>query len=58
MLKITTMLHLKFLSFNDLFKKKKSLSFYVGIYLINNVVLVSGEQQSDSVMHIHVSILF
>ena len=25
--------------------------------LINNVVLVSGVQQSDSVIHIHVSIL-
>ena len=26
--------------------------------MINNVVLVSGVQQSNSVMHIHVSILF
>ena len=26
--------------------------------MIYNVVLVSGVQQSDSVMHIHVSILF
>ena len=26
--------------------------------MINNVVLVSGIQQSDSVIHIHVSILF
>ena len=26
--------------------------------MINNVVLVSGVQQSDSVLHIHVSILF
>ena len=26
--------------------------------MINNVVLVSGVQQSDSVTHIHVSILF
>ena len=26
--------------------------------MINNVVLVSGVQQSDSVMHIHVSIIF
>ena len=25
---------------------------------MNNVVLVSGVQQSDSVLHIHVSILF
>ena len=26
--------------------------------MINNVVLVSGVQQSDSVIHIHVSLLF
>ena len=26
--------------------------------MINNVVLVSGVQQSDSVIHIHISILF
>ena len=26
--------------------------------MINNIVLVSGVQQSDSVIHIHVSILF
>ena len=26
--------------------------------MINNVVLISGIQQSDSVIHIHVSILF
>ena len=26
--------------------------------MINNVMLVSGVQQSDSVIHIHVSILF
>ena len=59
MFKITTMLDfLKLLSFNDLFKKKKTLLFYVGIYLIDNVVLVSGELQSDSVLHIHISILF
>ena len=31
--------------------------FYIGVYLINNVAIVSGMQQSDSVMHIHVSIL-
>ena len=30
--------------------------FYIGAELINNVVLVSGVQQSDSVLHIHVSI--
>ena len=27
--------------------------FYIGAQLINNVVLVSGVQQSDSVMHVH-----
>ena len=31
---------------------------YIGAQLINNVVLVSGVRQSDSVEHIHVSILF
>ena len=31
--------------------------FYIGIQLINDVVLVSGIQQSDSVIHIHVFIL-
>ena len=28
------------------------------VELINNIVLVSGVQQSDSVLHIHVSIPF
>ena len=32
--------------------------FYIRVKLINNVVLVSGVQQSDSVIHIHVSLLF
>ena len=32
--------------------------FNIGVQLINNVVLVSGVQQSDSVIHIHVSVLF
>ena len=32
--------------------------FYIGVELINTIVLVSGVQQSDSVIHIHVSILF
>ena len=32
--------------------------FYIGVELINSVVLVSGVQHSDSVIHIHVSILF
>ena len=34
------------------------LKFYIGVQLIKNVVLVSGVQQSDSVIHIHVSIRF
>ena len=41
-----------FVSFDD------SSLFYIGVELINNVSLVSGVQQSDSVIHIHVSILF
>ena len=32
--------------------------FYIGVQLINNVVLVPGVQQSDSFIGIHVSILF
>ena len=32
--------------------------FYIGVYLIYNVVLGSGIQHSDSVILIHVSILF
>ena len=31
---------------------------FIGVELINNVVLVSGEQQSESVIHIHISTLF
>ena len=31
--------------------------FYVGVEPINNVVIVSGGRQRDSVVHIHVSIL-
>ena len=34
------------------------LRFYIGVSLINNIVLVLGVQQSDSVIHIQVSILF
>ena len=30
--------------------------FYIGIYLINNIVIVSSEQQRDAAIHIHVSI--
>ena len=33
-------------------------SFYIGVSLINNIVFVSGERQSDSIIHIHVSTLF
>ena len=32
--------------------------FYIGVRLTNNVMLVSGVYQSDSVIHIHVPILF
>ena len=32
--------------------------FYIEVYLINKVVIVSGVQQSDSVIHIHVSTVF
>ena len=35
----------------------KSFLFYIGVKLINNVVIVSGEQQRDSAIHIHVSVL-
>ena len=31
--------------------------FYIGVQLINNVVLASGAQQNDSLIHIHLSIL-
>ena len=31
---------------------------YTEVYLINNSVMVLGVQQSDSVIHIHVFILF
>ena len=47
------------LSYKDInYYYLKNFLFYIGVYLINNAVLVSGEQQSDSVTHIHVSILF
>ena len=36
--------------------KKKKL-FYTGLQPINNVMIVSGGQQTDSAIHIHVSIL-
>ena len=34
------------------------LIFLIGIQLILNVVLVSGVQQNESVIHIHTSTLF
>ena len=34
-----------------------NFSFCLGVWPINNVVMVSGGQQRDSVIHIHVSIL-
>ena len=37
---------------------KKFFLFYTGAQLINNVVLESGVQQSDSVIHTRASILF
>ena len=30
----------------------------IGVWLIYNAVLVSGVQQSESVMHMHIAILF
>ena len=36
---------------------KKNFSFCSGIQLTDNVVIVSDEQQRDSAIHIHVSIL-
>lgn len=34
----------------------KKLLFYIRVYLINNVMMVSGKQQRDSAIHIHESI--
>ena len=43
-------------------KTETSLSFlkliFIGVWLIYNVVLVSAVQQSESVIHIHISTLF
>ena len=36
----------------------KFFLFYIGVELIENSVIVSGVEQSDSVLHIHVSTLF
>ena len=40
-----------------LFLEFKKFLFYIGTYLINHVVLVSGVQQRDSVIHIYLFIL-
>ena len=34
------------------------LKIFIGVQLIYNVVLISGVQQSESVVHIHISTLF
>ena len=39
--------------FFSFFKKK-----FIGVQLLYNAVLVSGKQQSESVVHIHISILY
>ena len=45
-------------SLRKLFKKKKTFYLFCTVVQpINNVVLVSGEQQRDSAIHTHVSIL-
>ena len=36
----------------------KKLLFCIGVQLINNAVLISGVQKSNSVVHIHVAVLF
>ena len=36
----------------------KAFSFYIGVLLIKNVVLVSAVRSIDSVIHVHISILF
>ena len=41
-----------------MFKNYFKNLLYIGAELINNVVLVSGVQQSNSVIHIHMPILF
>ena len=40
---------------SHLFIYFESLLFRVGVQLINNVVMISGGRQRDSVIHIHVS---
>ena len=49
---------LGFLSLHTFFFKSLTyFLFYIGAELINNVVLVSGVQQSGSVIHMYVSVL-
>ena len=36
----------------------KIILFYIGVYWIYNIVLVSGVLQTDSVIHLHIPILF
>ena len=36
---------------------KKNFLCYIGVQLINNIVIVSGGQQNDSGVRIHISIL-
>ena len=46
-----------FLSLQFSFTFLTPKAFCIGVKQINNVDVVSGEQQSDSTIHIHVSIL-
>ena len=43
--------------FNTPMFLKKLFSFYTGVELINNVVVVAGGQQRDLAIHIHASTL-
>ena len=49
-------MYMKKIHLHWLFKKKNFL-FCIEVQLINNIVIVSGGQQRDSAIHIHVSIL-
>ena len=46
------------LGVSEAFDRANFLKNLIGVWLINNVVLVSGVQKSESVMPVHVSILF
>ena len=39
------------------FKSRRSLNFFLYMYLIYNVVLVSAVKQIESVIHMHISTL-